>query len=291
MITKVYIVRLKKRMNKREASALFRGRLAQLLAQSRMTQSAFAESLGIDRSALSQLLTGPDPRLPRAETLLAIAAQFQVSADWLLGLSEDTGTVTQTLDSVETEAALDSESRTAMERWHQEATGQKMRYVPAHLPDLMRTPEVIAFQAQQSEQERRRLHAQTQRRLRLSRAPEADIEMCMPLQSFEIFAAGCGVWRGLPAAVRQKQLDYIAQTVDELYPSFRMYLFDGRKRFAPPMTLFGYHRAAVYAGEVYLLIRSKRLIRDLAQGFDGHIRAAEVHAHEAADWVRSLRAA
>ncbi len=277
-------------MRKRESSALFRTRLMQLLAQSGLTQSGFAAAIGIDRSALSQLLSGPDPRLPRAETLLAIAARFQVSTDWLLGLSEDSGTVTQSFDAVETEAALDEESRTAMERWHEEATGQKIRYVPALLPDLMRTPEVISFQAQSSEQEKRRLQAQTQRRLRLSRAPEADIEMCMPFQTFEIFADGCGVWRGLGAPARQRQLDQIAHMVDELYPAFRMYLFDGRKRFAPPMTLFGYTRAAVYAGEVYLLVRSKRLIREIAQGFDGHIRAAEIHAHEAADWVRALRA-
>ena len=277
-------------MNKREASALFRARLAQVLAQSGKTQSAFAAAIAIDRSALSQLLTGPDPRLLRAETLLAIAAQFQVSVDWLLGLSEDAGTVTQTLDAVETEAALDDQSRTAMERWHAEATGQKIRYVPALLPDLMRTPEIIAFQAQSSEQESRRLQAQTRARLQISRAPEADIEMCMPLQSFEIFAQGAGHWAGLGAAARQRQIDHIAQMVDELYPAVRMYLFDGRKRFAPPMTLFGYTRAAVYAGEVYLLIRAKPLIRDLAQGFDGHIRAAEVHAHEAAEWVRGLRA-
>lgn len=277
-------------MGKRESSALFRKRLVQLLAQSGQTQSGFAATIGIDRSALSQLLTGPDPRLPRAETLLSIAAQFQVSTDWLLGLSEDSGTATQSFDAVETEAALDEESRTAMERWHKEATGQKIRYVPALLPDLMRTPEIISFQAQSSEQEKRRLQAQTQRRLRLSRAPEADIEMCMPFQSFEIFAAGCGVWDGLPAPARQRQIDQIARTVDELYPAFRMYLFDGRKRFAPPMTLFGYTRAAVYAGDVYLLIRSKRLIRELAQGFDGHIRAAEIHAHAAADWMRALKA-
>lgn len=277
-------------MRKRESSALFRTRLMQLLTQSGLTQARFASAIGIDRSALSQLMTGPDPRLPRAETLLSIAAQFQVSVDWLLGLSEDSGTVTQSFDAVETEAALDEESRTAMERWHEEATGQKIRYVPALLPDLMRTPEIISFQAQSSEQEKRRLQAQTQRRLRLSQAPEADIEMCMPFQSFEIFAAGCGVWQGLGISARQRQIDHIAITVEALYPAFRMYLFDGRKRFAPPMTLFGYTRAAVYAGEVYLLIRSKRLIRELAQGFDGHIRAAEVHAHEAADWVRKLKA-
>lgn len=275
-------------MRKRESSALFRTRLALLLAQSGLTQSAFAGAIGIDRSALSQLMSGANPRLPRAETLLALAGRFQVSTDWLLALTEDRGIITQTLNAVETEQALDDESRTAMERWHHEAAGQKVRYVPAQLPDLMRTEAVIAFQAASSEQERRRLQAQTERRLHFSRMPESDIEMCMPFQTLEVFAKGNGVWMGLPAAERQAQLDHIAVTVEELYPAFRMYLFDGRKRFAPPMTMFGYARAAVYAGEVYLLIRSKQLIRDLAQGFDGHIRHAEVHAHEAAGFVRGL---
>jgi len=44
-------------MGKRETSVLFRKRLLQLHAQSQMTQSAFAQAIGIDRSALSQLMT------------------------------------------------------------------------------------------------------------------------------------------------------------------------------------------------------------------------------------------
>jgi transcriptional regulator with XRE-family HTH domain len=278
-------------MNKREAAAQFRQRLQLLLAQSKLTQSAFAQAVGIDRSALSQLLSGPAPRLPRAETLLSLAARFQVSADWLLGLSEERGPLTLALSAVETEAALDPQDRTAMERWHAEAAGQKVRYVPAQLPDLMRTEAVIAFQARASEQERRRLQSQTRTRLHFSRMPESDIETCMPFQTLELFAAGAGVWQGLGAEARRAQLDHIAATLDELYPAFRLYLFDGRSRFAPPMTLFGYSRGAVYAGDHYLHIRAKVLLRDLAQGFDGHIRAARVHAHDAAAWVRNLQVA
>jgi transcriptional regulator with XRE-family HTH domain len=275
-------------MPKRQTAARFRERLTLLLGQSGLSQTAFAAAIGIDRSALSQLMSGALPRLPRAETLLALAARFQVSTDWLLGLCEDRGIATQTLSAVETEAALDDHDRTAMERWHAEAAGQKVRYVPAQLPDLMRTEAVIAFQARSSEQERRRLQSQTRRRLDFSRMPESDIELCMPFQTLEVFAEGRGHWRGLSAADRAQQLTHIAATLDELYPAFRMYLFDGRSRFAPPMTLFGYTRGAVYAGEFYFHIRARALIRDLAQGFDGHIRAASVQAHEAAVWVRGL---
>lgn len=275
-------------MNKRHTAEVFRTRLSQLQGQSGLTQSALAQAIGIDRSALSQLTSGQNPRLPRAETLLAVAQRFQVSTDWLLGLTEDRGTITQALNVVETEQALDDQNRTAMERWHQDAVGQKVRYVPAQLPDLMRTPAVIAFQAQSSAQERRRLQRQTEARLHFSRMPDSDIEMCMPVQTLELFAAGLGNWAGLPAADRAEQLAHIAATLDELYPAFRMYLFDGRKHFAPPMTVFGYLRGAIYAGEIYLLVRSKQLVHDLAHAFDSQIRNAEVQAHVAAQWVRDL---
>ena len=66
-------------MNKRHAAAQFRDRLAQLQAQSGLTQSAFAQAIGIDRSALSQLMSGANPRLPRAETLLALATQLHAA--------------------------------------------------------------------------------------------------------------------------------------------------------------------------------------------------------------------
>ena len=275
-------------MDKRHTAEQFRTRLAMLQAQSGLTQSGFALAIGIDRSALSQLTSGQNPRLPRAETLLAVAQRFRVSTDWLLGLTEDRGILSQALNVVETELALDDQNRTMMERWHHEAVGQKVRYVPAELPDLMRTQAVIAFQAQSSAQEHRRLQHQTEKRLHFSRMPDSDIEMCMSVQTLQLFAAGLGPWTGLPASDRAEQLAHIAATLVELYPAFRMYLFDERKHFAPPMTVFGYQHAAIYAGEIYLLVRSKQLVHDLAHAFDNKIRNAEIHAHEAADWVRAL---
>ena len=86
-------------MGKRHTAEVFRTRLAQLQGQSEMTQSGFAQAIGIDRSALSQLTSGQNPRLPRAETLLAVAQRFQVSTDWLLGLTEDRGVISQALPS------------------------------------------------------------------------------------------------------------------------------------------------------------------------------------------------
>ncbi len=67
----------------------FRARLADLIARSKLSQSAFAAKAGLDRSTLSQLLSGKNDRLPRAENIVAIAAAEHVSIDWLLGLTEE----------------------------------------------------------------------------------------------------------------------------------------------------------------------------------------------------------
>ena len=52
---------------------LFRRRLDSVMARSGLTPAGFARLAGLDRSTLSQLMTDQSPRLPRAETLVAIA--------------------------------------------------------------------------------------------------------------------------------------------------------------------------------------------------------------------------
>src|SRR5690606_6408719 len=103
--------------------------------------------IGADRSALSQLLAGASPRLPRAETLLNIAAEHKVSLDWLMGLSEDEGLGSEIRESLEIEEGADAFDRTLLARWHAEAAGTKIRYVPAGIPDLLRTDVLIEYEA------------------------------------------------------------------------------------------------------------------------------------------------
>ena len=61
-------------MDKRDLSTAFRSRLTILVQRSGLSQSAYAGRIGIDRSALSQLLAGIAPRLPRAEILVLAGA-------------------------------------------------------------------------------------------------------------------------------------------------------------------------------------------------------------------------
>ena len=76
-------------MHRRETVEIFRTRLLEVIEQSGMSRSEFARRIGADRSTLSQLLSSDGTRLPRAETIAAIATVAQVSVDWLLGLSAE----------------------------------------------------------------------------------------------------------------------------------------------------------------------------------------------------------
>jgi transcriptional regulator with XRE-family HTH domain len=134
-------------VDKRHLSEVFRDRLKLLLQRSDRNQSEFAAAVGIDRSALSQLLSGASTRLPRAETLLNIAAENKVSLDWLLGLSQDEGLTGEIRESLEIEEASGGFERTLIARWHAEAAGTKIRYVPAGIPDLLRTQALIDYAA------------------------------------------------------------------------------------------------------------------------------------------------
>jgi len=275
-------------MDKRNLSDLFRERLKLLLQRSEQNQSTFAASVGIDRSALSQLLSGASARLPRAETLLNIAAEHKVSLDWLLGLSQDEGLTGEIRQSLEIEEGTGGFDRTLLARWHAEAAGTKIRYVPTGLPDLLRTQALVDYEADITNRSREQQSGETQYRIDYNRRPETDMEVCMPRHTLEIFALGLGVWSGFPPARRREQLKHMADLLDDLYPTFRLFLYDGRLRYSVPYTIFGPYRAAIYVGDMYLVLNATAPIRTLTRHFDNLIRAADVNAHEAAAFARRL---
>jgi transcriptional regulator with XRE-family HTH domain len=276
-------------MDKRDLSRLFQERVKSLLLRSGDNQSSFAASVGIDRSALSQLLSGQSTRLPRVETLLNIAERYGVSLDWLLGLSQDEGIIGELRPSLEIEEGVDGFEQTLLVRWHAEATGSKIRYVPARFPDLLRTRAVIAYETSMVHRDPATQISETAFRLDYNRQPGTDMEVCMPFQRLQDFAAGCGIWSDLPRSVRVQQLEHMAVLLDELYPSFRLYLFDGRERYSVPYTVFGPYRAAIFVGEMYLVLNTTEAVLTLQRHFDGLIRVAKINAHEVAAYIPSLK--
>jgi transcriptional regulator with XRE-family HTH domain len=275
-------------LDKRDIAETFRTRLTTLVGRSGENQSAFAARIGIDRSALSQLLAGSATRLPRAETLINIALRHSVSLDWLLGISQDEGLGSEIRESLEIEEGAGGFDRTLLAKWHAEASGTKIRYVPAGIPDLLRTDALIDYEAGITRRDAEAQHDEKQYRIDYNRRPETDMEVCMPRHTLEIFARGLGVWSGFPEELRKAQLAHMARLLDDLYPGFRLYLYDGRQRYSVPYTIFGQLRAAIYMGDMYVVLNATETVRTLTRHFDNLIRAAEINAHEAAGFAREL---
>ncbi|MBK1670335.1 hypothetical protein CKO28_20130 [Rhodovibrio sodomensis] len=279
-------------MDRREWVARFRERLAETIAHQGISRSAFAARIGLDRSTLSQLLSADTVRLPRAETIAAIAREAQVSTDWLLGLSQEPRPEAELVAGApEVERGGASPLDARLSRWKREAAGAKIRYVPTTLPDLLKTEATLAYEYQGTDdplsQSRRSEAAEN---LAYMREPETDMEACCSFQLLQSFAFGHGVWADLPRAQRIEQLDQIERLLDELYPTFRLFLFDGLQRYCVPLTVFGPRRAAVYFGEMYFVFTATEHIRIMTRHFDELIRAAAVQPTEVGGFVQRLRA-
>jgi transcriptional regulator with XRE-family HTH domain len=277
--------------DRRVVSQVFRDRLLKVIGRSGMSHSAFARSIGLDRSTLAQLMSGADARLPRAETLAAIAAGCRVSVDWLLGLSQREQLGADVFGEVmQIEPHEHSPIDDRMYRWLTEAAGYKIRTVPTSFPDSLKTPAVIDFEyTRLMDSDPGREHEKAESRLAYLRRPETEFEVCSAKQAIVAMARGQGIWEGLPVGHRRAQLDHMIGLCEELYPSFRLFLYDRARTYSVPFTVFGPLRAAIYLGKFYFVFTSNEHIRVLTRRFDELVRAAVVQPPDMPAFLKSLR--
>ncbi|WP_343079713.1 helix-turn-helix domain-containing protein [Ostreiculturibacter nitratireducens] len=279
------------RVDKRARAAQFRDRLSQAMADKGMTQSALSRAIAVDRSTISQLLSGQGARLPNAQVVAECASALDVSADWLLGLTERPERLAQllaaSLTMTEAPRALIDETIFA---WHREAAGYKIRHVPATLPDMLKTHAVLRWEY---EPHLGRTVDQaigaSEDRLAWMRSSGSDYEIAMPIHEIEAFARAEGYYRGIDAAIRRQQLDWLLTVHDQLYPSLRIFLFDARRVFSAPITIFGPLLAVLYLGRNYLAFRDVERVRSFTQHFDWLVREAEIATRDVPELLRSLR--
>jgi transcriptional regulator with XRE-family HTH domain len=278
-------------MKLQERVNLFQDRLQQVIRHSGLNRSAFAASIRVDRSTLSQLLASDTVRLPRADTLVSIAEVHQVSIDWLLGLTQEGTMGTNILPEA---FQVDDYSTSIFEKnleWHREACGYKIRYVPTTLPDLLKTEAVAEYEFDRYGSGKVDQTVRDNQLLLLQqRHPGSELETCMPVQQLESFAAGEGIWQGLSPGDRREQLERMIELNEELYPGFRWFLFDGKQSYSSSFTIFGPLRATLFLGHLYVIVNSIDQIRKLTERFDDLIRMATVHPHEIQQHLRQMLA-
>jgi transcriptional regulator with XRE-family HTH domain len=277
-------------LEKRQTVAEFRRRLLELVERSGLSQAQFAARAGLDRSTLSQLLSEKNFRLPRAETICEIARSHKASIDWLLGLSEEGAATPDIVPQPAIEPNADDPANAQLHRWLEEARGAKIRYVPSTLPDQIKTDAVIAFEnAKLPQTAAAAMAGSARQRIAHARDGGSEIEVCTCVQRLEGFARGEGTWRHLPLRERRRQLDHMAALIDDYYPAYRWFLFDGRERFSAPYTIFGARRAAIYMGSLYYVVTASDHVRQLIQHFEDLIRHARIQPNETGAFVRRLQ--
>ena len=276
-------------MQKHETVETFKQRLQSLIQRSGYSRAKFAARAGLDRSTLTQLLAEENVRLPRAETIARIAARNASSVDWLLGLSEQDLVAADIVPqlAIEPDAASPADER--LKRWHEEARGFKIRYVPATLPDQLKNDALIAYESGKlGERAADAWSGVARARIAYAKRPDTEIEVCAPMQSFEVFAAGQGIWQGLTAEDRIEALQHAVEILESLYPSYRLFLFDGRERFSVPYTVFGPKRVAIYVGDMYFVFSSTEHIKELTRHFEGLICSARIQPNDSPAFLRKL---
>jgi transcriptional regulator with XRE-family HTH domain len=278
------------RIDKRLRATLFRDRLARAMAENGVSQSGLARAVGVDRSTVSQLLSGDETRLPNAHLAAECASALGVSADWLLGLSERPEKIA---DLMATSLIMTEAPRALIDErifaWHQEAAGYKIRHVPATLPDMLKTRAMLRWEYEpQLGRTAEQAIGASEDRLAWMRGARSDYEIALPLHELRSFAQATGYYQGLPAWVRREQLNRLLGLLDQLYPSLRLYVFDARRVFSAPITIFGPMLAVLYLGRHYLAFRDSDRVASFSQHFDWLVREAEVGARDVPGILREL---
>lgn len=271
---------MQQKTDKRDRASLFRARLASAMRERSTSQSALARAVGVDRSTVSQLLKGAGARLPNAQVVGECAAALGVSADWLLGLTDRPETaadiLANTLSLTEAPRALVDEQ---IFRWHQEAAGYKIRHVPAGLPDMLKTRAMLEWEyAPHLGRSTQQAIGASEDRLAWMRGTQSDYEIALPLYEMHSFLRGEGYYAGLPRRTRAEQVDYLLEVTRQLYPRLRLYLYDARRIYSAPVTIFGPLLAVIYIGQNYMAFRDTERVQALTGHFDYLVREAHVTA-------------
>lgn len=254
------------------------------------TRAGVARDTGVNRSTISQVLDASAARLPSAQLIADLAQSLGVSTDWLLGLTDRPE---RPGDAIAAAVQMTEADRTPADDqlldWYREAAGYKIRHVPATLPDMLKTEDVMRWEyADFLSKTTDQAISAMRERLDVLHARSSDHEIALPVQEIAALARGEGYYRDLPAGVRQAQLDHLATLHDAYFPSLRVFLYDARRVFSAPITIYGPLVGVIYVGRFYLAFRESSRLRLLTEHFDWLVREADIDARDFTAHLRGL---
>lgn len=278
-------------MQKIQRAAIFQKRLRAALEGCGQSVNAFCRNHDLDRPTITQLLIAKDSRLPRGDTLAALADALNVSSDWLLGLSDDRRKGVELIfEALAVKQVQDTPVEAQWYAWMEEAQGTHIRYVLNEgVPEMLKTPDTQIFEfAPLIGLAAAKKIAESAERKKFVTFGHENYTACCSLQQLKLFALGQGLWEGMPAKHRRAQLEFMAERLAALYPNAQYYFFDELKILSHPFAVFGKKRAVIQCSGDYLVYNRETHIHYFINLFNRYIQHAAVHPHQAADYTRGL---
>ena len=270
---------------------MLRERLAEAIRRVRFEQGEFAERAGVDRTTLSQLLSPANVRLParRHARGLGRGRTTCPSTGWS-GCPTPGRSRPSCSQHTSFEAPGPSPTDERLLGWFGEAADYKIRYVPATLPDLLKTDAVIRFERSRAD------------------GPDVDADdrddgrpagVGPPSGHRDgVLLVGAGdrvvrPRRGHVEPARRRGAAGAARPDDRArrraVPDVPLVPVRRFRRYAAPVTVFGPQRAALYLGQLYLVLTSAEHVRTLSRHFDWLIRDADVQPTSMGNHLARLR--
>lgn len=280
-------------MNSYDHFQIFQERLREAFAALGIRSARFCDKTGIARSTMTQLLKGDTARMPRLDTIVLLAQELNVTADWLLGLTNEKGKISEivasTFDVAETERIIVDNH--PMYRWvSQEPPDIKLRQHSHNIPDHMVTIDVLEYQYE-DRYKQGNLSSESARSFCESfreKAARVPVDICVPMQGLLSFAAGQDVWSSLGKPQRREQLLFAADCLDSRYPTHQMYIYSSFRNRPPTFILYGHQQASLWIGSYHLIFYIRSQIETFHRQFDDHVKSAIIYPHQAADHLRGL---
>ncbi|MBT6507141.1 MAG: transcriptional regulator, partial [Marinovum sp.] len=157
----------------------------------------------------------------------------------------------------------------------------KIRHVPATLPDMFKTDAMLEWEyAPHLGRTIQQAIGASKDRLNWMRESTSDYEIAIPIHEMVSFATSQGYYRDLPTEDRTEQIRWLVDLCDQFYPRVRIYLFDSRRLYSAPVTMFGPLLAVLYVGRHYLAFRDRERVHSFTEHFDALIREASFTTRE-----------
>lgn len=281
---------LYRKMDKRDRADLFRKRLLEALEGSGLSRSDLARQSGAQRSTIAQLLNAADARLPNAHLAANVAQILNVSSDWLLGLTHRRETSAELLvTSFKLTDAQRSPADRQLAQWLNEARGQKIRHIPTTLPDILKTRAFLEYEYESMlEKTPEQASSQSEDGLRFMSEPGSDYEFCVSSEMLQQLLRGDGYWRDCPGDIRREQIRFMISRLRDLYPSLRLYVYNIKRVYSAPLTVFGNFLAIVYIGNHYIVYTEPHQINSMTVHFNDLVKAAQIDASIIADRIEEM---